>query len=86
VVEGVGGFCVPLNDREDTADLAAQLKLPVVLVVGTRLGCLNHALLTAHAIRVRGLKLAGWVANHIDPAMARSLIDSTCFFRLATLA
>ena len=69
VVEGAGGFCVPLNDTETSADLARELALPVVLVVGMRLGCLNHALLTAEAIRARGLTLAGWVANHIDAAM-----------------
>jgi len=72
VVEGVGGFCVPLNAREDTADLARRLGLPVLLVVGMRLGCLNHALLTAHAIRAQGLTLAGWCANHVDPAMPRA--------------
>ncbi|MGH8808678.1 MAG: dethiobiotin synthase, partial [Noviherbaspirillum sp.] len=66
VVEGVGGFRVPLNDQEDTADLAQQLGLPVILVVGLRLGCLNHALLTAEAIVARGLTLAGWVANVVD--------------------
>jgi dethiobiotin synthetase len=71
VVEGVGGFRVPLNEREDTADLAAMLGLPVVLVVGLRLGCLNHALLTAEAIERRGLHFAGWIGNAIDPAMAR---------------
>jgi dethiobiotin synthetase len=71
VVEGAGGFRVPLNDREDGADLAVALGLPVVLVVGMRLGCLNHALLTQQAILARGLKLAGWVANRIDPGMAR---------------
>lgn len=70
IVEGVGGFCVPLNAREDTADMAVALGLPVILVVGMRLGCLNHALLTAEAIAQRGLKLAGWVANQIDPDMA----------------
>ncbi|MCC6136442.1 MAG: dethiobiotin synthase [Candidatus Contendobacter sp.] len=70
-VEGVGGFRVPLDDQQDTADLAVALALPVVLVVGMRLGCLNHALLTAEAIERRGLTLAGWVANQIDPAMAR---------------
>jgi dethiobiotin synthetase len=70
-VEGVGGFRVPLDDQQDTADLAVALALPVVLVVGMRLGCLNHALLTAEAIERRGLYLAGWVANQIDPAMAR---------------
>ena len=72
VVEGAGGFCIPLNDHATSADLARQLALPVVLVVGMRLGCLNHALLTAEAIRARGLTLAGWVANHIDPAMAQA--------------
>ena len=69
VVEGAGGFMVPLSPHETGADLAAALGLPVVLVVGLRLGCLNHALLTADAIRARGLRLAGWVANHVDPAM-----------------
>lgn len=72
VVEGAGGFCVPLNDGETSADLAQQLALPVVLVVGLRLGCINHALLTAEAIRARGLTLAGWVANAIDPQMTRA--------------
>jgi len=70
VVEGVGGFRVPLNGREDSADLARLLGLPVLLVVGMRLGCLNHALLTSDAIESRGLKLAGWIANCIDPRMA----------------
>ncbi|HKR41076.1 MAG TPA: dethiobiotin synthase [Paraburkholderia sp.] len=69
VVEGVGGFRVPLTATEDTADLAVALGLPVVLVVGMRLGCISHALLTAEAIAARGLTLAGWVANRIDPAM-----------------
>jgi dethiobiotin synthetase len=69
IVEGVGGFCVPLNRSDDTADLAQRLGLPVIVVVGMRLGCLNHSLLTAQAIRARGLRLAGWIANHIDPAM-----------------
>lgn len=69
VVEGAGGFHVPLSKETTGADLAQALALPVVLVVGLRLGCLNHALLTADAIRVRGLKLAGWVANRIDPEM-----------------
>jgi dethiobiotin synthetase len=69
VVEGVGGFRVPLTDTLDTADLAAELGLPVVLVVGIRLGCINHALLTAQAITQRGLALAGWIANAIDPGM-----------------
>lgn len=70
VVEGVGGFRVPLNARQDTADLAVALGLPVILVVGMRLGCLNHALLSAEAIAACGLHLAGWVANGIDGGMA----------------
>jgi len=69
VVEGVGGFRVPLNDDFDTADLAEQLDLPVVLVVGLRLGCISHALLTVEAITSRGLKLAGWVANETQQDM-----------------
>lgn len=70
IVEGVGGFRVPLNDRQDTADLAVALQLPVILVVGMRLGCLNHALLTAEAIVRSGLPLAGWIANEVAPGMA----------------
>ncbi len=69
VVEGAGGWHVPLSDTETGADLARALGLPVMLVVGLRLGCLNHAALTAEAIRARGLALAGWVANHVDPRM-----------------
>jgi len=72
VVEGVGGFCVPLTPGWDTADLARELGLPVVLVIGLRLGCLSHALLTAEAIAARGLPLAGWIASAVDPAMAHS--------------
>lgn len=72
VVEGVGGFRVPLGPRFDTADLACRLDLPVVLVVGMRLGCLNHAALTAEAIAARGLRLAGWVANQVDRQMAQA--------------
>jgi dethiobiotin synthetase len=71
VVEGVGGFRVPLGSTTDTADLAQALGLPLVLVVGLRLGCINHALLTVEAIATRGLRLAGWVANRIDPQMAK---------------
>ena len=70
VVEGVGGFLVPLGPGIETAQLAERLTLPVVLVVGMRLGCLNHALLTAEAIAARGLELAGWVANHVDAEMS----------------
>lgn len=70
VVEGAGGWWVPIDEQLTMADLARALGLPVVLVVGLRLGCLNHSLLTAHAIRASGLVLAGWIANRIDPAMA----------------
>lgn len=70
VVEGVGGFRVPLGQDFDTAMLAEKLKLPIILVVGLRLGCINHALLTAEAIRARGLELTGWVATQVDPDMA----------------
>ena len=68
-VEGVGGFRVPLVPGWDTADLCADLQLPVVMVVGLRLGCLSHALLTAESIRAKGLRLVAWVANTIDPDM-----------------
>jgi dethiobiotin synthetase len=69
VVEGAGGFLVPLSASTSFADLAVCLGLPVVLVVGLRLGCINHALLTQEAILRRGLTLAGWIANRIDLAM-----------------
>ena len=69
VVEGAGGFHVPLSPTETGADLAVALNLPMVLVVGLRLGCLNHALLTAEAMAARELTLAGWVANRVDPDM-----------------
>jgi dethiobiotin synthetase len=69
IVEGAGGFRVPLNDGQDSADLACALDLPVVLVVGMRLGCINHALLTVEAVAARGLVLAGWVANVLDAQM-----------------
>lgn len=70
LVEGVGGWQVPLNETENVADLAHALGLPVILVVGLRLGCINHALLTAESIRASGCTLAGWIANGVDPAMA----------------
>ncbi len=70
IVEGAGGWLVPLDEQHSIADLAAMLALPVILVVGIRLGCINHALLSAAAIRERGLKLAGWVANCVDPNCA----------------
>ena len=66
IVEGVGGFLVPFSPSVLSADLAVQLALPVIMVVGMKLGCINHALLTAEAIHARGLKLVGWVANCID--------------------
>lgn len=71
VVEGAGGVAVPLDARRDMLDVAQALSLPVLLVVAVRLGCLNHALLSAHAIHARGLAFSGWVANLVDPAMAR---------------
>lgn len=80
VVEGAGGFHVPLSDTDTGADLALALGLPVVLVVGLRLGCLNHALLTAEAIRARGLTLAGWVANHVNPTMLAQ-VDNIAFLQ-----
>ena len=63
VVEGAGGFIIPLNDQEDLSSFAAAIDLPIILVVGMKLGCINHALLTYEAIKARKLKLAGWVAN-----------------------
>lgn len=71
LVEGAGGWRVPLNNQQTLADLAVDLRLPVIMVVGMRLGCINHALLTAEAIAASGLTLAGWVANHVDPQMSR---------------
>lgn len=72
VVEGVGGWAVPLSDALMQADLVRALDVPVILVVGLRLGCINHALLSAHAIAADGCVLAGWIANRIDPDMARA--------------
>jgi dethiobiotin synthetase len=69
VVEGVGGWLVPLSDDTTVADLAVHLALPVVLVVGLRLGCMSHSLLTVESVRGRGLRLAGWVASVLDPGM-----------------
>ena len=69
LIEGAGGWRVPLNPRETLADLAVQLQVGVILVVGMRLGCINHALLTAEAIRRDGLQLAAWVANQPGPRM-----------------
>lgn len=69
VVEGAGGFLVPLNEQEDLGDLAQAMDLPVILVVGMRLGCINHALLTCEAIQSRQLMIAGWVANTLSDEM-----------------
>jgi len=69
IVEGAGGALVPLTRRTDMLDIPSRLGIPVLLVVGIRLGCLNHALLSALAVNARGLTLAGWVANRIDPTM-----------------
>ena len=69
IVEGAGGFLVPLNQSENMADLAATLTIPIILVVGMKLGGINHSLLTAEAIKSRNLNLHGWVANLIDPDM-----------------
>ncbi|WP_374607785.1 dethiobiotin synthase [Thermomonas sp.] len=71
IVEGVGGWAAPLSASLMQADLVRALRLPVLLVVGLRLGCLNHALLSARAIAADGAHLAGWIASHVDPAMAR---------------
>lgn len=71
LVEGAGGWRVPLAGRESLSDLAVMLELPVILVVGIRLGCINHALLSSEAIERDGLRLAGWVANIVDPATSR---------------
>lgn len=69
IVEGVGGLLVPLNAEHSAADIILRLDLPVILVVGMRLGCLNHALLTVEAMARRGIKLEAWVANQIDPSL-----------------
>jgi len=82
VVEGAGGALVPLSRRSDMLDIAARLGLPVLLVVGVRLGCLNHALLTALAISARGLRLVGWVANRIDAAMPEAEANVETLARL----
>ena len=70
VVEGAGGFIVPLNDHESLADFAQKIDLPIILVVGMKLGCLNHALLTIEAIKTRKMKIAGWIANALAQEMS----------------
>lgn len=76
VVEGVGGWLVPLNARETTADLARALDLPVILVVGLRLGAINHALLTVESIAAHGCRLAAWVANDVEGDVPGGYIDA----------
>ncbi|HEY8053322.1 MAG TPA: dethiobiotin synthase [Steroidobacteraceae bacterium] len=71
VVEGAGGWLAPISDRQTMADLAWALGIPALMVVGVKLGCLNHAQLTQLAIEARGVKLTGWIANHADPSMTR---------------
>lgn len=92
VVEGAGGFRVPINREQTMADLAIQLNLPVIMVVGIRLGCINHALMTAGSIKATGLNLVGWVANRIDPNMPaikeniatlKAMIKAPCIADLA---
>lgn len=70
IVEGAGGLLVPLNGRQTMVDLIQALQLPALLVVGMRLGCINHALLTAEVLAQKNIALCGWVANHIDPHMS----------------
>jgi dethiobiotin synthetase len=91
VVEGVGGWAAPLAPTLWQADLVRALDLPVVLVVGLRLGCLNHAILSARAIAADGCRLAGWIASDVDPAMQRAddnmallagRLDAPCWGRL----
>ncbi len=86
-VEGVGGWMVPLGDQQTVVDLAQRLALPVILVVGVRLGCINHALLTVAAIERSGQSLVGWVANCVDSSTSRqqdnidtltAMIDAPC--------
>jgi dethiobiotin synthetase len=83
LVEGAGGWRVPLNDDEDLTELALAMVLPVILVVGLRLGCLSHARLTAEAIAASGLRLAGWIGSQVDPAFAAD--DALYRDNLATL-
>src|SRR5690606_27504090 len=85
--EGAGGWYVPLNERETLANLVKDLQLPVILVVGMRLGCLNHAILSAKAIQLDGVRVAGWVANCVQPdfpqleanvATLKSMLSAPC--------
>jgi dethiobiotin synthetase len=92
IVEGAGGWRVPLNGREFLSDLPRALNMPVILVVGVKLGCINHAQLTVEAIERDGLSLAGWVANRMDRDMPvaaenistlRDLLPAPCLGQLA---
>jgi len=82
VVEGAGGWFVPLNEQATLADLAVKLALPVVLVVGVRLGCINHALLSVEAIKASGLPLYGWIANTVEPNSESDAIVSSLKTRI----
>ncbi|MFB9145126.1 dethiobiotin synthase [Halomonas alkalicola] len=88
LVEGAGGWRVPLNDDEDLAELALAMELPVILVVGLRLGCLSHARLTAEAITASGLRLAGWIGSLVDPGLSFDAAADDALYQdnLATLA
>ncbi|MCX2523249.1 dethiobiotin synthase [Larsenimonas rhizosphaerae] len=81
LIEGAGGWRVPINAQEDLCALAPALSLPVILVVGVRLGAINHARLTLEAIRADGLVCAGWVANGIDPMMERQSDTLQCLYQ-----
>ncbi|TLY80670.1 MAG: dethiobiotin synthase [Gammaproteobacteria bacterium] len=72
VVEGAGGWLAPINESQSMADLALVLEAPALMVVGVRLGCLNHAQLTRSSIEARGVPFAGWIASEVDPAMMRA--------------
>lgn len=92
IVEGAGGFLVPINNTESMADLAVALNIPVILVVSMKLGCINHTLLTVEAIQARNLNLHGWVANNIEPDMAfcdeniAAIAQKTCMPAMASYA
>jgi dethiobiotin synthetase len=95
VIEGAGGWRVPINSRQFLSGLAKVLEIPAILVVGIRLGCINHALLTAQAIHLDGVRLAGWIANVVDPEMSfveanieaiESRLHAPCLARIPFLA
>lgn len=77
IVEGAGGWLAPIGEATSMADIAVELALPTILVVGIRLGCLNHALLTRESIAARGVPFTGWVANHLDPHLERATENVT---------